>query len=210
MKLQKFYQHNNKVLITEDNYLKVHNQKIKAIDSIHKIFEKHNIKYVIGHGNLIQYVRKKPIYHDDDVDIRICHDDVDKLYNYFDSLPKLNNIDTHRILKLSNGGKYDKDFDIYFDNRCNNKNNFLNNGIQAKFLDIKNPFNIFIDLVSSFTESKFWLNYDIDWLKIKKVKCYNIYFYVPSDEDTHKVLLTQYKNYLKPSRRHEIDIQVDF
>lgn len=213
--LQTVYCHRNDVKITEENFIQIHNQKVKAIDSIHKLFEQLKIKYVISHGDLIQYVRKKPIYHDDDVDIRICINDVNKLYDYFESLPKIRDIycfseSDIKKLKLSYDGKYDKQFDLYYDNRANFKDRFLYNGIQSKFLTIYKPFNFTFDLVPSIAGTDFWLDYHINWLKIKKVNCYDIYFYVPSDEDTHKVLSMQYGDYINPVRKHNINVKIKF
>ena len=80
------YQHNNNIDITRDNYLYVREYKKQLLQNITKLLNTLNIRFVISHGNLIEYERGTPIYHDDGVDIRFCYDDISKLDNYFNTI----------------------------------------------------------------------------------------------------------------------------
>ena len=75
-----------------------------------------DIKFVIAHGNLIEYERQKPIIHDDDIDIRFDINDFKKWVKYCSSLK--NNTDIKN--------------NLVFDDRLNVPDKQLYNGIQVR------------------------------------------------------------------------------
>ena len=76
------FQHNRKN-ISFDTYIYTFLYKQQLLKNITLLLESLNIKFVISHGNLIEYERKKYIFHDDDLDIRFDVRDQHKLFLYF-------------------------------------------------------------------------------------------------------------------------------
>ena len=72
------YQHNPGITITKENYEYVREYKKQLLQNITRLLNDLNIRFVISHGNLIEYKRGAPIYHDDDLDIRFNRDDIEK------------------------------------------------------------------------------------------------------------------------------------
>tara|TARA_Y100000991_G_C21873738_1_gene306325 strand:+ start:121 stop:822 length:702 start_codon:yes stop_codon:yes gene_type:complete len=152
-----------------------------------KLFRKLNIRYVIGHGSLIEIERNSVIPYDNDIDIRIHNNDLQKLINYGKTCVKVGD----RF--------YDPDNkDIFYENRIINKKNILNNGVQSFLITNKN---IHVDIVPMNVKVKeIWIDYDIAFHKKLRKKKYkdadNIY--VPSKKIAHKLLNQEYGFFYKP------------
>ena len=52
-----YFQHNKKTIITKESYTYVSDVKQQLLYNIVKLLNKLNIKYVLSHGNLIEFVR---------------------------------------------------------------------------------------------------------------------------------------------------------
>jgi phosphorylcholine metabolism protein LicD len=150
------------------------------------------IKFVISHGNLIEYVRNKYIFQDDDLDIRFDVRDQEKWYSFCSN---------------ENNNNF---YNLAFDNRFNNINKQMYNGIQARLIHFENKnditeypnMDIHIDLVCSNISIRPWCTYDINFDKIRLIKYLNIDTYCPSEIDTIQVLTKEYgSRYMKPNER---------
>ena len=76
------YQHNKHVQVTANTYAYVREYKKQLLQNITNLLNDLQIRFVISHGNLIEFERNCPIYHDDDLDIRFCIDDAAKWNQY--------------------------------------------------------------------------------------------------------------------------------
>jgi len=187
-----YFQHNNKILINENTYKYVREYKKQLLYNITTLLNDLEIKFVISHGNLIEFARNKPLYHDDDLDIR------------FDS----NDLQKWEIFCKDNNEKLDK-YNLCFDSRFHNLEKQKYNGIQCCLIKFNNPDNIeefemdiHCDLVMNKVKLAFWMNYNINFSKIRKVTYLEIETSAPSVNDTIMVLKTQYgDNYLIPDRK---------
>jgi hypothetical protein len=201
------YQHNNKIEITRDNYLYVREYKKQLLQNITNLLNILNIRFVISHGNLIEYERNLPIFHDDDVDIRFCYDDISKLDNYFNTIKDNNDI------------RYNLSFrNMSFLNLFNKNDKNLNNKVSLiKFDNYKNltlydNININLDLVANkFNNSLFnhstigWLIYNINYNDLRIVKYLDVNTYAPNKIDTINVLTQEYgTNYIIPKYNYKI------
>ena len=63
------FQHNKDIKVTIESYQYVYGYKKELLKNIMKLFNDLNIKIFICYGNLIEYERNSPIYHDDDIDM---------------------------------------------------------------------------------------------------------------------------------------------
>jgi len=181
-------QHNQKK-ITYDIYSYVFLYKKQLIKNITLLLNSLNIKFVIAHGNLIEFERGEYIFRDDDIDIRFDHRDFDK-WELFCSEP-------------SNNNKYNLNFDFRFSDIKQQKKN----GIQCGLINFENFYNnkefpeldIHLDLVSSNLKSEVWIKYNIDFDNIRKIKYLDVDTYAPSISDTKMILQKEYgKKYLIP------------
>jgi len=189
----KFFQ-NNKVQITRSSYFYVYNYKKQLLGNITKLLNDLDIRFVISHGNLIEYERNKKIYHDDDLDIRFDGRDLLKWENFCSSKHDLN--------------KYNLDFD----KRIDNINRQKQNGIQARLIKFKNDFDyqeypemdIHLYLVLNKVTSNVWIDYNINFDNLRKIKLMGVETYAPSVDDTKKILTKEYgKNYLIPDKIYD-------
>ena len=112
--MNRTFQYNKNVRLTRSSYHYVLNYKRQLVKNITRLLNDLDIKFVIGHGNLIEYERKKPIYHDDDVDIRFDVKDMNKWKNY--------------CRNITNKTRYN----LIFDDRFQDIDAQLYNGIQAR------------------------------------------------------------------------------
>lgn len=80
------FQHNTHIEVTKESYEYVKKYKRELVKNITNLFYDLGIRFVISHGNLIECERGRPIYHDDDVDIRFCKRDIYKWIKYIKSL----------------------------------------------------------------------------------------------------------------------------
>ena len=72
------FQHNNNVKLCDESYTYVYRYKKELLAQLTKLLDSLKVRFTIAHGNLIEFVRKSPIYHDDDLDLRFNHADMDK------------------------------------------------------------------------------------------------------------------------------------
>jgi len=190
------YQHNENITITHENYKYVIECKKQLVYHITNLFNDLNIRFVIAHGNLIEYERNEPIYNDDDVDVRFCVEDIEKWKKY-----------------CENNEKDNAKYNLIFDNRFNDIDNQLYDGIQGYLITFNNKDNIKtfndikvgIDVVPSIVDKKVWRDYNIDFNNLRKIDYIGVCTYVPSKEDTIKLLTSQYgKRYIIPDRIQRI------
>lgn len=182
----KKYQHNKTINICEDTYKYVTEYRKQLLSKTAKLLKELDIRYCISHGNLIEYERKQPIFHDDDIDIRICSDDHYKFREYYKS-NKNNNLEFHFLnpnqLKLIN-----------FENTKNIK----------KY----NNFDIHLDIISSNVSGGPWTKYDIDFNNLREIKYLGVNTFAPNKEDTLRVLKREYgPNYMKPNRKYSFNVK---
>ena len=189
------YQHNEKVNITEESYEYVLSYKRQLLKHITDLLNDLSIRFVISHGNLIECERGKPIYQDDDLDIRFCLDDLEKWETYCSDI------------KNKNNPKYN----LIFDKRFGDINKQKHNGIQSRLITFENKddiktfsaMDIHCDLVASVVAIKMWMNYNIDFNNLRKVTLYDVATSAPNKRDTKKVLTRQYgKTYMLPWKRY--------
>ena len=195
----KYFQHNKHVAITEESYKYVREYKKQLLTNLNKLLSDIEIKYVISHGNLIEYERGSPIYHDDDIDLRI------------------NIKDIHKWEKFCNDNESAEKYNLKFDGRFKNMKSFKKSGIQCRLLnfeDFEFEMDIHCDLVPSITNAepamrmrgvidKFWTDYDIDYSNIRKIKFMGVDTFAPNIEDSKRLLIRQYgDSYLIPLRSY--------
>ncbi|SVC90226.1 uncharacterized protein METZ01_LOCUS343080, partial [marine metagenome] len=176
--MNRTFHHNRNVRLTQSSYHYVLNYKRQLVKNISRLLNDLDIKFVIGHGNLLEYERQKPIYHDDDVDIRFDVKDMRKWKNYCQN--------------ITNKTRYN----LIFDDRFQKIEAQMHNGIQAR-LKYSNEIDVHLDLVASEVDIDFWKDYDIDFTNLRKIKYLGCDCYAPSKEDTNKMLTVHYgKDYL--------------
>ena len=195
-----YFQHND-LILTRKTYTYVYRYKQQIVRAIYNLLTDLNIRFVISYGNLIEYERQMPIYHDDDVDVRFSVEDWDKWVEYCQVPSNINN----------------PKYNLVFDDRFGNMDAQKYNGIQARLIEFENPNNIqtfntdvHLDLVASVVELKFWPDFDIDFNKINRVTYIGSPTFVPNDDDTQRVLTQQYgPNYLIPYPRYAVKFTLD-
>lgn len=179
-----FY-HSNTIPVSKESYAYVRKVLHELLYKTDKILRELGCRYTISHGSLIEYQRGAPIYHDDDIDIRVDSRDFHRVRAYIGGAVKIdeaNNVTFTKYWGDPNWYHVDlitREHDPYF-----NKN-----------------FPISLDLVTSNSCSNgFWERYDIDFDNLRCVKFMDIDTFAPSETDTHKVLLNGYgANYLRPN-----------
>ena len=185
------YFHNETIIVNKHTYSYVYNYKKQLLYNISNLLTTLNIKFVISHGNLLEYTRDKLIYHDDDLDIRLNISDKEKWSDY-----------------CKNNSRESQKYNLIFDHRFKNIEKQLYNGIQARLLKFNNPNNIpeikmdiHLDLVFNKVKlKKIWKDYSIDYNNLRKVKYLGINTFAPNLKDTHLVLKKEYsKKYIKPN-----------
>ena len=146
-----------------------------------------DIRYVIGEGNLLENERGIPIYHDDDLDIRMDIDDLEKWKNYCEQHD-------------SNAAGYNLKFDFRF----YDLDKQLQNGLQASLITFNNyddiqefdrlffPMDLHMDIVFSAVRSSDWVDYDINFDDLRETQYLGVDTYAPNDYDTDLVLKKAY------------------
>ena len=185
-----YFQHNS-IIVTKDSFQYLFEYKKQLLSNITKLLNDNQIKYVISHGNLLEFTRKKIIQHDDDLDIRFDINDLPKWEHFC----------------LNNNDKVTK-YNLIFDHRFHNINSQQYNGIQCRLINFNNKnkintynMDIHVDLVLNKVGIAFWKDYDIDFNNLRKIKYLGVETYGPNNHDTHKVLVISYgKNYIIPER----------
>jgi hypothetical protein len=149
-----------------------------------------NIKFVISHGNLIEYERESPIYHDDDLDIRFDKNDLEKWISFRSKNTTILN-----------------DYNLKFDEKVLK----IPNWYHFSLIKFNNPQNIreykmrlFCDFVINICSDKFWDDYDIDYNNLRTITYLETTTFAPSKDDTIRVLSNYYGNdYLIPDKRNQ-------
>lgn len=196
----KKYQHNKSINIGEDTYKYVSEYRKQLLSKTAKLLKELDVRYCISHGNLIEYERKQPIFHDDDIDIRICIDDLYKFEEYYKS-NKNNNLE----IQFSNPNKQLKIKQIKQTKWQQLK---LINFENTKNIKIYNNFHIHLDLVSSDVSGSPWIKYDIDFNNLREIKYLGVNTFAPNKEDTLRVLKREYgPNYMKANRKYSFDVK---
>jgi len=194
------YQHNKDFTINKHTYRYVYEYKKQLLKHITDLLKNLNIRHVISNGCLIEYLRKKPIYHDDDLDIRFFVDDYHKWEKYYNDI-------------LKNGSNFAFEYNLNLGIR--NPETQVRRGVQMKLIKFNNSENIITfpgmdihaDVVSNNVRyaKTTWIPYDIDYNNVTKIKFYCVDTYIPNDEDIHKVLKAEYgPNYMIPNTFHSI------
>jgi len=197
------YQHNTKILITEETFKYVQSYKKQLLNCMSKLLFDLNIKFTIAHGVLLEYARGKKIQHDDDIDIRFNIGDVEKWRIFCD--------------KASTDPTILKKYNLIFDSRINNIKAQIYHGIQCWLEDFDNSENIETfemkiigDLVCNIVGHKQWNIYDIDFSKTQRVLHLNVETSIPSDEDLVYILNKQWgQDYLIPDKQDIIEPKGD-
>ena len=188
------FQHNMTFIINTNTYTYVKEYKRQLIKNMTQLLDDLHIRFCIGHGNLIEYARGKPIYHDDDLDLRFSKEDMGKWFEY-----------------CKNNGKHAYKYNLLFDHRFSDVDAQKENGIQVNLLDFENDRNIkafkkmdiHCDLVANNIKTNVWIVYDIDFNNLRKVSYLGVDTYVPSEEDTVRILTKEYgSDYMTPNRRY--------
>ncbi len=189
------FQHNKTHQITDQTYTYVYKYKQELLKQMTKLLDDLGIEFVISHGNLIEYERKSPIYHDDDLDLRFNTKHFDKWMEWCRKQPSV---------KI-------KQYNLKFDARLFDGRKQLANGIQVNVM--KEPTTSYIacnimdvhaDLVASHVKDSFWTDYDIDFSKRRQITYMGVKTWAPSKEDTARILSNEYgRNYIIPQRPYK-------
>ena len=176
------FQHNDRLVINRNTLRFVMGVKSVLLKRVADLFEMLDIRYVIAHGNLLEQYRDAFIYRDDDIDIRMEINDIDK-WERFCSDPSNQTI---------NG--------LVFDDRFTDMKSQKFNGIQCRLESLESShIDIHVDLVFNKVTDRFWVDYDIDYSSVRKVRYFGVSTYVPSLYDTTRMLLKDYgPNFIKP------------
>ena len=188
------YQHNSAHMINTDTYTYVYEYKTQLLQNMTRLLNDLHIRFCIAHGNLIEHTRGKPIYHDDDLDLRLCKDDIGRWLEYC----KNNGGDIHR-------------YNLRFDGRFSDADAQKKNGIQVRLKHFQNDsrikvfedMDIHCDLVANNIHTDIWIVYDIDYNNLRKISYLGVDTYAPSEADTERILTKEYgSNYMTPNKRY--------
>jgi len=157
--------------------------KQQLLENITMLLNDLDIKFVISHGNLIEYVRGEYIFHDDDLDIRFDINDFRKWENYCKN-------NSHNNIK----------YNLYFDSRFYSTKQQLVNGIQANLIKFINnnkiqeypKISIHLDLVVNTIYTGPWCKYNINFNNLREIEYLGIETFAPSLYDTNNVLKKKY------------------
>ena len=188
------YQHCD-VLITEKNYAVVTDTRRRLIAGVTSALERHRVRYVLGHGNLLEFVRGEPIVHDDDVDIRIHRDDLDRWMGY---CLEAGEKDEARALSLRDARRTDRGAQA-------------RNGMQLWLLDDPHPhFDVHVDVVSSTVPDPVWIDYHPAFeTPLRRTTYLGVLVWVPSAEAARKLLIQEYGiDYLVPDAAQPVSFDV--
>lgn len=185
------FQHNGHVLVTKESYQYVTKVRRALLINITRLLNDLKIRFVISHGNLIEFIRKRRLFHDDDLDIRFCIHDFPKWLAFAGR----NKTQTFHNYNLS--------FDEII---LQSSREQRVRGVKAWLINPpKRPtfipkMDIHIDLVPSIVTHSFWMNYKISWNKLRLVQFLGVKTWAPRKKDCKKVLKKQYgKDFMRPN-----------
>jgi hypothetical protein len=182
-----YYQHNKTTVVTTETYKYVYMYKKQLLQNVTTMLNKINVKFVISHGNLIEFARNKPIYHDDDLDIRFDINDMPKWQRFCDA-------NCNHLTK----------YNICFDNRFKYIDKQKYNGIQCRLIKFHNIDNIteyskmdiHCDLIASVVginkHKPIWPPCNINFDKRMIINYLGVNTFAPNHSDTHMILSKQY------------------
>jgi hypothetical protein len=174
-----YFQHNKNVPVTPKTYAYVRDCKQQLVREVTSLLDRLGIRFVISHGNLLEWVRGRPIFHDDDVDFRFCEEDIPLWQAYLDASPEHWSPPGLRIVA------------------ANRRKHFY----KVKIVSSSPKLQVVLDLVAHGTSDLVWIPYDIDFDARREVEYMGVRTYVPSETDVAKVLKLDYgPNYLVPDR----------
>jgi hypothetical protein len=182
-----FFHHNTRIKVTPETYAYVREYKKQLLMNMTLLLNDLNIKFVISHGNLIEYERESPIYHDDDLDIRFDKNDLEKWISFLNTNSlKLNNYNLKLCKNILN-------IYVFILIKFNNPGNILEYNMS-----------IYCDFVINICSNKFWYDYDIDYNNLRTITYLETTTFAPSKDDTIHVLSNEYgKDYLIPDKRNQ-------
>lgn len=190
------FQHSN-FPITAQSFRKVKEVRRLLIKGVVSALEHHDIRYVVSDGNLLEMTRGKKIVQDDDIDIRIHTDDLNRWMEYCQT----SNVDRERNLDLK-------------DDRRLSHERQKENGFQVFLLNYDDDLeevrrvNAHVDVVAAnVVVEDVWINYEDAFAQpLRRVNYMGTEVSVPSEEMTHALLVRTYgEDYMTPSPDLEFD-----
>jgi len=184
-KHQRNFYHLKHVPVTLKNYTFVREVKKRLLSAVGTLLESLQVRYALSDGNLLEYERGVPIYHDDDVDIRVDSRDFHIIADY-----------------IGGRNKKDTDHNILFENFQSHNLWYHVSLINIDDIKpVKFKSKIYLDLVISHELCDgFWINFDIDFDNLRRINYLDIDTFAPGKEDTVRILQAAFGvNYLTPN-----------
>jgi cytidyltransferase-like protein len=174
--------HNFKIDVTKQTYSYVFAYKQQLFQELVALFEQYSIPYVISDGNLLEYERNIPIYHDDDIDLRVeCSS-----FMQFETIVKST---VHNRILFESCGPFWWHASL---------RSFQKPNPDFVVFDMK----LYADIVASDQTYYVWKPYDIDFRNLRKIVYLYSETYAPSVKDTIRVLTNEYgAGYIRPNYR---------
>jgi len=182
----RMFYHLKRIPVTQITYNIARDIKKRILSAVDALLESLHVRYALSDGNLLEYERGIPIYHDDDVDIRVDSRDFHIINDYIGGR---SNLDTDRNIK----------FDAYNLDRTWYHVSLINTDDIPSDYDLKNCISLDF-VISNEICGGFWKKYDIDFDNLRRINYLDIDTFAPGKEDTIRVLQTAFGvNYLTPN-----------
>lgn len=182
------------IVVTEGGYRIVTEARRRLVRGVASALEDHGIRYVLGHGNLLEFTRGKAIVHDDDVDVRVDVRDFDRWMQY---CAQTGSVDRARGLSLRDARRTDAAAQRV-------------NGLQISLLDDPHPrFDVHVDVVPSVVSSPVWTDYSAAFTQpLRRALYLGVPVRVPSAEMAERLLRREYgPSFLVPDRQARVDFE---
>jgi len=183
--------------ITEESFRKVTEVRRQLLRGVVSVLEENDIRYVISDGNLLEIARGKKIVQDDDIDIRIHTDDLEKWMRYcrISEVDKARNLDLRDDRRLSIEKQKENGIQIFLLN-------------YSEDLEEVKSVGAHVDVVPASAATSIWINYEDAFTQpLRRVTYLDTEVFVPSVEMTHEMLVRTYgKKYMIPVP----DLKFDF
>lgn len=178
------FQHNDTIPVTPSNYAYVRSCKQRLVREVTTLLDRLGIRFVLSHGNLLEWVRGRPIYHDDDVDLRFHEEDLPLWQSYLDAGPE----------NWKPPGLHIR--------AANRRQHFYKVELVWPTTTRPRPFTVVLDLVVDRLANLIWVPYDkVNFDARRVIEYLGVRTYAPSEEDTNHVLTLDYgPHYLVPDR----------